>query len=161
MATPVFGIVGRKNAGKTTLVARLVRHLSDAGLRVSTVKHAHHALDVDREGTDSWKHREAGAREVALIGANRWALMHELRGSAEPSLDEMLAIMSPADLILVEGFKGGAHPKLEVLAGPDRLDPSVCPNVVAVAGPGAPFDRDDVAGIGRFILQHVGLRVGT
>ena len=153
--TPCFGIVGRKNAGKTTLVARLVAHLVERGLRVATVKHAHHSLEFDREGTDSWKHREAGASEVALVGANRWAVMGELRGEREPTLDETIARLSPADLILIEGFKGGAHPKIELRRGGDPLDPATCPNIVAVAGDGGTFDRDDIKGIAAFVLDRV------
>ena len=152
--TPRFGIVGRKNAGKTTLVARLVTELSGRGLRIATVKHAHHSLDFDREGTDSWKHREAGAVEVALVGANRWAIMHELRGAPEPTLDETIARMSAADLILIEGFKGGAHPKIEVRRGAGPLDRRECPNILAVAGDGGRFGVDDVEAIAEFVLAN-------
>ena len=110
----VFGIVGRKNSGKTHLVTRLVGAATRRGLVVSTVKHAHHALDVDQPGKDSWLHREAGAHEVIVASASRWALLHELRGAPEPTLDELLARLGPCDLVLVEGFKRGDHPKLEV-----------------------------------------------
>lgn len=141
---PRFGVVGRKNAGKTTLVARLVAALVERGQRVATVKHAHHSLEVDREGTDSWKHREAGASEVALVGPNRWAVMGELRGAAEPDLDAMIGRLSPCDIVLVEGFKGGRHPKLELRRGGAPLDAETCPNIVAVAEPGGSLDPDDV-----------------
>ena len=110
----VFGIVGRKNSGKTHLVARLVAAATRRGLVVSTVKHAHHGFDVDQPGKDSYVHREAGAREVVVSSALRWALLHVNRGAPEPSLDELLARLSPCDLVLVEGFKAGRHSKLEV-----------------------------------------------
>ncbi len=110
----VFGIVGRKNSGKTHLVTRLVRLASRRGLRVSTIKHAHHAFDVDRPGKDSHLHREAGAHEVLVASAERWALMHEHRGAPEPSLVELLSKLAPCDLVLVEGFKREVHLRLEV-----------------------------------------------
>jgi molybdopterin-guanine dinucleotide biosynthesis protein MobB len=110
----IFGIVGWKNSGKTTLVESLVREMTARRLRVSTVKHAHHAFDIDVPGKDSYRHREAGAQEVIVASEQRWALMHELRSAPEPSLDELLAKLAPCDLVLVEGFKGGAHPKIEV-----------------------------------------------
>src|SRR5512145_1284675 len=99
-----FGIVGRKNSGKTHLVTRLVRLATARGLRVSTIKHAHHEFDVDRPGKDSYLHREAGAHEVLVASAARWALMHEHRGAVEPSLQDLLARLAPCDLVLVEGF---------------------------------------------------------
>jgi molybdopterin-guanine dinucleotide biosynthesis adapter protein len=116
----VFGIVGWKNNGKTTLVVRLVEHLTARGYRVSTVKHAHHEVDLDQPGKDSWRHRKAGAREVVLATARRWAVIHELRGQPEPPLDELLARLSPVDLVIVEGFKREAHPKIEVHRAANR-----------------------------------------
>jgi molybdopterin-guanine dinucleotide biosynthesis protein B len=111
----VFGIVGRKNSGKTHLVTRLVRLGAARGLRVSTVKHAHHAFDVDTPGKDSYEHRAAGAHEVLVASAARWALMHEHRGgAAEPSLQELLPRLAPCDLVLVEGFKREVQYRLEV-----------------------------------------------
>lgn len=110
----VVGVVGWKNAGKTTLVTRLVSELSGRGLTVSTIKRAHHSVDVDQEGTDSHRHRTAGAREVLLASGRRWALMHELRDEAEPTLAALVAHMSPADIVLVEGFKRERHAKIEV-----------------------------------------------
>ena len=110
----IHGIVGRRNSGKTHLVARLVRAATARGLRVSTVKHAHHEFDIDQPGKDSHTHRTAGAYEVLVASAQRWALIHEHRGAAEPGLDELLAHLAPCDLVLVEGFKSGTHPKLEV-----------------------------------------------
>jgi molybdopterin-guanine dinucleotide biosynthesis protein B len=110
----VFGIVGRRNSGKTHLVTRLVRLGTARGLRVSTIKHAHHAFDVDTPGKDSYEHRAAGAHEVLVASAARWALMHEHRGAEEPSLPELLARLAPCDLVLVEGFKREVRQRLEV-----------------------------------------------
>ena len=110
----VFGVVGRKNSGKTHLVTRLLRVATQRGLRVSTIKHAHHAFDVDVPGKDSWLHREAGAHEVLVASSLRWALMHELRGAPEPALAELLGALSPCDLVLVEGFKREVQQRLEV-----------------------------------------------
>jgi molybdopterin-guanine dinucleotide biosynthesis protein MobB len=109
----VWGVVGWKNSGKTGLVERLVAEVSARGLAVSTVKHAHHAVDVDQPGTDSHRHRQAGAREVILASSSRWALMAELRGADEPGLEALIARLSPADLVLVEGFKREGHAKVE------------------------------------------------
>ena len=114
MTQKIIGVAGFKNAGKTTLVERLVRHLTDRGYLISTVKHAHHSFDIDHEGRDSFRHRAAGATEVAIVSDRRWALMHELRGDQEPTLDAILEPMSPCDLVLVEGYKRSRLPKLEV-----------------------------------------------
>ncbi len=110
----VIGLAGWSGAGKTTLLSRVIPHLLKGGLRVSVIKHAHHKFDVDVPGKDSWVHRQAGATEVMVSSALRWALMHELRGSAEPQLAELLARMSPVDLVVVEGFKREPHRKIEV-----------------------------------------------
>ena len=110
----VFGIVGRKNSGKTHLVTRLVRLASQRGLRVSTIKHAHHSFDIDRPGKDSHLHRGAGAHEVLVASAERWALLHEHRGAPEPSLVDLLSKLAPCDLVLVEGFKREVNLRLEV-----------------------------------------------
>ncbi len=132
MTTPVVSIAGWKNSGKTSLVERLVSELAQRGLRVATVKHAHHDFDVDIPGTDSFRHRHAGAQEVAIVSARRWAVMHELRDEAEPTLEEIVARMSPADIVIVEGWKRGSHPKIELRrkdAGSDEPlapgDPSI------------------------------------
>lgn len=109
-----MGIVGWKNSGKTTILTRLVAHFTGLGLTVSTIKHAHHDVDLDLPGKDSFQHRVAGAKEVLLAGGQRWALLHELRDAPEPSLTDLLARMAPVDLVLVEGFKHFPHPKLEV-----------------------------------------------
>ena len=131
----VIGLAGWSGAGKTTLLRRLIPVLVGEGLRVSTVKHAHHGFDVDQPGKDSWEHRQAGAQEVLVASAQRWALMHELRGDAEPELADLLARLSPVDLVLVEGFKRGGQPKLEVFRaanGKPMIHPTD-PSVVAVA----------------------------
>jgi molybdopterin-guanine dinucleotide biosynthesis protein B len=110
----VIGLAGWSGAGKTTLLRQLIPLLSGRGLQVSTLKHAHHSFDVDQPGKDSWEHRQAGAKEVLVASTARWALMHELRANAEPTLPELLAHMSPVDLVLVEGFKRERHPKIEI-----------------------------------------------
>jgi molybdopterin-guanine dinucleotide biosynthesis adapter protein len=110
----VIGLAGWSGAGKTTLLTRAIPQFARQGLRVSVIKHAHHAFDVDVPGKDSWRHREAGAAEVLVSSSKRWALMHELRGDAEPRLPELLAKMSRVDLVVVEGFKREPHRKLEV-----------------------------------------------
>lgn len=110
----VIGLAGWSGAGKTTLLARVIPLLTASGLKVSTIKHAHHRFDVDTPGKDSYVHREAGANEVLVSSRNRWALMHELRGDAEPPLSELLGHLSPVDLVIVEGFKADRHPKIEV-----------------------------------------------
>src|SRR5438874_10157209 len=107
----IFGLAGWSGSGKTTLLTAVIPELVARGLVVSTIKHAHHEFDIDRPGKDSWRHREAGAREVMVASSRRWALMRELRGAPEPSLEELVASMGPADLLLVEGFKFHPHPK--------------------------------------------------
>ena len=163
---PVYGVTGWKNTGKTGLVARLVAHLTAGGLTVSTVKHAHHDSDTDHPGTDSWRHRMAGAQQVILSTPHRWALMHELRGAAEPDLAALLALLAPVDLVLVEGYKSGTHPKVEAHrpeAGHGLLAPEN-PSIRAVAStggltdPGVPlFHLDDTAAIAAFIRAYLGL----
>ncbi|HEX9322070.1 MAG TPA: molybdopterin-guanine dinucleotide biosynthesis protein B [Xanthobacteraceae bacterium] len=131
----VIGIAGWSGAGKTTLLTKLIPRLVERGLRVSTIKHAHHGFDVDQKGKDSHTHRVAGATEVLVSSANRWALVHELRGSAEPALDALLQKLAPVDLVVIEGFKRGPHPKLEVYrqsVGKPLLHPED-PNIVAIA----------------------------
>ena len=131
----VHGIVGRHNSGKTHLVTRLVRLAATRGLRVSTIKHAHHEFDVDVPGKDSWLHREAGAHEVLVASSRRWALMHELRGAAEPRLDELLQRLAPCDLVLVEGFKREVARRLEVYRSSCGQPPLALedPGITAVA----------------------------
>ena len=110
----IIGLAGWSGAGKTTLLRGLIPELIGRGFRVSTIKHAHHAFDIDRPGKDSWHHREAGATEVLVASGVRWALMHELRGDAEPDLPALLNRLSPVDFVLIEGFKRTMHPKIEV-----------------------------------------------
>ena len=110
----VIGLAGWSGAGKTTLLTRVIPHLLERGVRLSVIKHAHHNFDVDVPGKDSWRHREAGATEVLVSSGKRWALMHELRGAAEPRLPELLAKLSRVDLVVVEGFKSEPHRKIEV-----------------------------------------------
>jgi len=131
----IFGLAGWSGSGKTTLMTALIPELVCRGITVSTLKHAHHAFDVDQPGKDSWRHRQAGAREVMIFSQNRWALMHELRGAPEPSFDELVRRMGPVDLLLVEGFKRHPHPKIEVYRpslGKPLLHPED-PLVVAIA----------------------------
>ena len=161
----IFGIVGWKNAGKTGLMERLVTEITARGLRVSTVKHARHSFDVDHPGKDSHRHRIAGATEVLLASRNRFALMHELRDAPEPPLAALLARLSPVDLVLVEGYKRDAHPKVEAhrAATGNPLIATGDPTIRAVASDTAlvldrpVFDLDDTVAIADFILSEVGL----
>src|SRR5690554_2013459 len=156
----VIGIVGWKNSGKTTLASAVIRELSGRGLAVNSIKHAHHLVDVDQPGTDSYKHREAGAQEVILAGGQRFAIMHELRGAKEPTLDELLARLGPCDWVVVEGFKANAHPKIEVHRQQSSQAPlySKDAGIVAVAADyaadfsGPVFDMNDIPAIADFIL---------
>ena len=110
----ILGISGWSGCGKTTLIVALIPRLRAHGLTVSTLKHAHHDVDLDSPGKDTWRHREAGAQEVILATGRRWALLHELRDAPEPPLAELLTHLQPVDLVLVEGWKSGAYPKLEI-----------------------------------------------
>jgi molybdopterin-guanine dinucleotide biosynthesis protein B len=135
----VIGLAGWSGAGKTTLLARIIPHFLKGGLRVSVIKHAHHSFDVDVPGKDSWVHRQSGAVEVLVSSGQRWALMHELRGAAEPRLPELLKKMSPVDLVVVEGFKSEPHRKIEVhraANGKAMLFPDD-PAIVGIATDGA------------------------
>jgi molybdopterin-guanine dinucleotide biosynthesis adapter protein len=159
----LFGLVGWSGSGKTTLVVRLVPELARRGLAVSTIKHAHHDFDIDQPGKDSYLHRRAGATEVMVASDQRWALMHEHRGAPEPSLERLIAQMTPVDLLLVEGFKRHAHPRLEVHR-PSVGKPLICredPSILAVAsdtpisGLSVPcLDLADTVGIADFVLAH-------
>jgi molybdopterin-guanine dinucleotide biosynthesis protein B len=159
----VIGLAGWSGSGKTTLLMRLLPELIRRGYRVSTMKHAHHEFDVDQPGKDSWRHRGAGATEVLVASANRWALMHELRGSAEPSAAELMKHMSPVDLLIIEGFKREKHDKIEIHrreVGKPLLFPDD-PQIVAVLSdeplPGCPLpviDLDDAAKVADFIIAH-------
>ncbi|SEJ23615.1 molybdopterin guanine dinucleotide biosynthesis accessory protein MobB [Pseudooceanicola nitratireducens] len=163
----IFGIAGYKNSGKTGLTERLVAEFTARGLRVSTVKHTHHRVDLDKPGKDSHRHREAGAQEVLIVSENRWALLHELREDPEPPLEALLPKLSPVDLVLVEGYKSGPHPRIEAhraetgkpfLADQDPTilaiasdTPSACPEGWVV------FHLDDTGAIADFISATLGL----
>jgi molybdopterin-guanine dinucleotide biosynthesis adapter protein len=158
----IIGLAGWSGAGKTTLIAKLIPAIISRGLSVSTIKHAHHGFDVDLPGKDSHTHRTAGASEVLVSSTARFALVHELRGAAEPTLAELLAKLAPVDLVIIEGYKRDAHPKLEVhravtakpLIYPDD------PHVVAIAADQplkAPIpwvSLDDIGGIAGLLLEH-------
>ena len=159
----VIGLVGWSGAGKTTLIAKLIPELKSRGLTVSTMKHAHHSFDVDKPGKDSYVHREAGAQEVLVASASRWALIHDLHGAPEPSLCDLLAHLAPADLVLVEGFKTSAHAKIEVhrvsnakpFLFPD--DPSIVALASDAPPPFGPLPRvnlDNVEAIASLVVAH-------
>ncbi|MEP3633295.1 MAG: molybdopterin-guanine dinucleotide biosynthesis protein B [Shimia thalassica] len=161
----VYGVTGWKNAGKTGLMERLVAEFTSRGLRVSTLKHAHHKVDVDQPGRDSYRHREAGAHQVLLASENRWALMTELRGEQEPSLSDLLAQLAPVDLVLIEGYKREPHPKIEAWRS-DANNPLIAlddPTIRAVATDTPldldrpQFDLDDTVAIADFITKETGL----
>ncbi len=165
---PVFGISGWKNSGKTGLTVRLVEEFTRRGLRVSSIKHAHHDFDIDKPGADSFRHREAGAHEVAIVSGTRFAIMHELRGAAEPRLDDILARLAPADLVLVEGYKREPVPKIEARRLESRSREPLAPgdpHIVAIAADHAVtntqlpvFDLNDTAAIADFISQVLRLK---
>jgi len=166
MTQKVIGVAGFKNAGKTTLVEKLVRELTDRSYRIATVKHAHHSFDIDHEGRDSFRHRQAGAGEVAVISGQRWAIIHELRGEEEPSFAAILAKLEPSDLVIVEGYKHGEHQKIEVrnlaldnprLAGDDPTIVAIAANGVIADAPVPVFDRDHVKSLADFIITQMRL----
>lgn len=166
-----FGIAGHSGMGKTTLLERLVPALTARGLVVSLVKHSHKAIEIDRPGKDSYRLREAGCSEVVLLGAGRWALMHELRGAPEPPLGYLLGRLQACDLVLVEGFKQGDFPKLEVWR-PALERPMLWPQWPGIVGtasdvPRPPehpadapvwLDLHDTHALAEFVLAHAGLR---
>lgn len=162
----LWGVVGWKNSGKTGLMERLVAEFTARGLVVSTIKHAHHTVDIDQPGKDSWRHRQAGAQEVILSTGKRWALMHELRDAPEPALEDLVARLSPCDLVLVEGYKRDGHPKVEAhraATGQPLLAPGD-PTIRAVASDAAPdpagrplFHLDDTSAIADFIAAALEL----
>ena len=162
----VWGVVGWKNSGKTGLMERLVAEFSVRGLQVSTVKHAHHAFDLDHPGKDSYRHRDAGAVEVLLSSRKRFALMHEHRGETEPELDELLVKLAPVDLVLVEGYKRGGHPKVEahraetgnpLIATDDATVRAIASDSGAAAEGRPTFHLDDTRAIADFIAGELGL----
>ncbi len=157
----VFGVVGWKNAGKTTLVERLIAEFVRRGWTVNSIKHAHHNVDVDQPGRDSFRHRVAGATEVAVVGGHRYAIMRE---QEEPQLAEVLARLAPADIVLIEGYKREPHAKIEVRSGEDAARaPAMAPkdsSIVAIAADQPAIDenlprfrRDDIGGIADFIAS--------
>jgi molybdopterin-guanine dinucleotide biosynthesis protein B len=159
----IIGLAGWSGSGKTTLLAQVIPRIVARGLKVSTLKHAHHGFDVDQPGKDSHTHRMAGATEVLVGSAKRWALVHELRGGAEPVLGVLLEKLSPVDLVLIEGYKREPHPKLEIYragVGKPLLHPDD-PAIIAVASD-APLPAarvpvvglDDIEGIADILIRH-------
>ena len=160
----IIGIIGWKNNGKTTLIEKLVEGWVSMGLSVSTIKHAHHDFDIDHFGKDSYRHRAAGAQEVIVASKMRWALIHEAREEKEANLEQLLALLAPTDLVIVEGYKHHAHPKIEVV-----LDAAVVPisqngdsSIIAVACMDQNFKSDlpklplnQPAVVAKFILDHL------
>ena len=162
----VMGIVGWSGSGKTSVVVELIPIFRGLGLKVSTMKHAHHRFDVDKPGKDSFWHREAGASEVLVVTSSRWVLMHESREEPEPSIEALIERMTPVDLLLIEGFKTHHHPKLEIHRESEGR-PLLClhdPEIVAVASdtplPGLQvprLDLNDPGALAEFILIRTGL----
>jgi molybdopterin-guanine dinucleotide biosynthesis protein B len=166
-STPVIGIAGWKKSGKTTLAERLIAEFTGRGLKVASVKHAHHDFQIDDAETDSARHRRAGASQVAVVSAKRWALIAELEGAPEPDLAQIVAWLGPCDLVIVEGYKSVPIPKIEARRsaafGTEPLADKD-PSVIAIAadhaadGHGRPvFTLDDVAGIADFVAGSIGL----
>lgn len=162
----LWGVVGWKNTGKTGLMERLVSEFTSKGLRVSTLKHAHHSFDIDHAGKDSHRHRMAGATEVLLSSRNRWALMHELRDQDEPTLETLLGQLSPVDLVLVEGYKRDQHAKIEahrgavgtpLIALEDPTVKAIASDSGATADGRPTFDLNDTQAIADFIRQELDL----
>lgn len=161
-----IGIAGYSGSGKTTLIEKVIPRLVLEGFRVSLIKHAHHEFDLDQPGKDSHRHRMAGATEVLVSSSQRWALMHELRGVTEPTLEEQLRHFAPCDVVIVEGWKHHAMPKIEVHRKLSEK-PLLFPNdtsVVAVASDESlatalpQFDLDDAEAVAQFIIKYLGLR---
>ncbi len=161
----IFGFAGWSGSGKATLGKAVIPALIERGLKVSTIKHTHHNFDIDRPGKDSFEHRTAGAYEVVITGAQRWALLHENRGESEPNIEEMLTRMSPVDLVLIEGFKSYSHPKMEVYR-PEVGKPLLCaddPSIVAIAATAdlevdiPKIDLDDVGAVADFVIEFCDL----
>lgn len=167
---PVVGIVGWKNSGKTTMVERLVAIFSAEGLEVATVKHAHHSFDIDSPETDSGRHRQAGARQVAIVSRRRMALMTEFADRPELSLSDVLARLAPCDLVIVEGYKGEKLPKIELRRAAQAEKKPLAPgdpDILAIAadhpidgGGLAVLDLDDPQGVADFIRSEIIGRAG-
>ncbi|THF52148.1 molybdopterin-guanine dinucleotide biosynthesis protein B [Allorhizobium terrae] len=163
----IFGISGWKNSGKTGLTVRLVEEFTRRGYTVSTIKHAHHDFDIDKQGADSYRHRQAGAQEVTIVSGARFAIMHELRGAAEPTLADILPRLAPCDLLLIEGYKHEPIAKIEVRRRDAARQTPLSeqdPHIMAIAADHAidssaipVFDLDDTVAIANFIAQAVNL----
>ncbi|TPF75281.1 molybdopterin-guanine dinucleotide biosynthesis protein B [Brucella gallinifaecis] len=163
----IFGITGWKNSGKTTLTEKLVQELTKRGYKISTVKHAHHNFDIDHVGTDSWRHRNAGASEVAIVSSARYAIMHENMGEEEPPLEKIVSMLAPCDLVLVEGYKSESHYKIELRRTDGHEGPALAqsdPSIVAIASDYIKgdeklpvFDLDGIAAITDFVEQLMDL----
>ena len=169
MIPPLFGVAGWKNSGKTTLMVRLIGELTRRGYAVSVIKHAHAKFEIDHEGRDSFKMREAGACQVALSSPRRFALMRELADAPEMSFEEVLAYAGPCDLVLVEGFKREIFPKIEIRRdGAQSREPlhGAVPQIVAIVSdrpeietdPVPVFELEDIPGMANFIVGHLGLK---
>ena len=165
-ATPMIGIAGWSNSGKTTLIEKLTRHFTLQGLRVATIKHTHHKFDIDKPGSDTMRHRQAGAAETAIVSGSRFAVIEEIETRGEPALSEIAARLKPADIIFVEGYKSAAIPKIEVrraAVAAEKLLAAGDPLVIAIAadyeldGHGKPvFSLDDIAGIAGLVEETCG-----
>lgn len=166
-SVPLFGIAGWSNSGKTTLIEKLARYFADRGLRVATIKHTHHKFDIDAPGSDTQRHRAAGAAETAIVSGTRVAIIEEIEAAGEPALETVAARLRPADVILVEGYKSASIPKIEVrraAVAPEKLLAANDSLVLAIAsdyevdGQGKPvFNLDDIAGIAALIEKRLGL----
>ena len=163
---PLFGIAGWSNAGKTTLIEKLTQHFAARGLRVATIKHTHHKFEIDAPGSDTARHRAAGAAETAIVSGSRVALIEEIEAAGEPALEEIAARLRPADIIFVEGYKSAAIPKIEVrraAVAPEKLLAVNDPHFVGIAADyevdshGKPvFGLDDISGIAALIERTLG-----
>jgi molybdopterin-guanine dinucleotide biosynthesis protein B len=162
----IFGIAGFKNAGKTTLIVELIGVLRQRDLRIGTIKHAHHEFDIDHPGKDSYQHRQAGAEEVLVASSRRWAHIKELDQVDEPPLSELLQHLGDLDIVLIEGYKHGSHPKLELrrdandapeLAGQDASICAIVSDSVISNALVPVFLRKDITGIADFVCQHAAL----
>lgn len=166
-APPLIGIAGWKNSGKTTLAVRLIAEFTARGFAVSSIKHAHHAFQIDDGDTDSARHRRAGSGQVAIVSSERWALVTELRDAPEPDFADVVAKLAPCDLVIVEGYKSHKFPKIEARRTASREHRPLTkedPNVIAIAADhqvadeAVPvFSLDDVGGIADFIAAHLKL----
>jgi molybdopterin-guanine dinucleotide biosynthesis adapter protein len=163
-AQKTLGITGWKNSGKTTLVEKLVANLVARGYRIATIKHAHHAFDIDHQARDSWRHRNAGASEVAIVSSKRWAIIHELEHEQEPPFLDVLAKLAPCDLVIVEGYKREGHVKIEVRrkgANGDAPLAPMDPAIIAIVseqileGEKLPvFQIDEIDKIAAFVMER-------